>query len=226
MDDGSPADYAKKMVTSVARKDDHYVIEKAENEGFSTAVNVGIEMAQNSGQDTLLINSDIEFHEPGWLEAMEQSDGDVIGALLLYPSGRIQHAGVFYSMISRQFDHIFKHAPGDFALAQERRRCPVTAALQLIRKETIDQVGTYDESFRLGWEDVDFCQRVFEAGLECWYDPAVKAIHHESVFRGRSSPQILRWQKESWDRLITKHAGQGFSEFIPTMILDHEGAPA
>ena len=41
----------------------------------------------------------------------------------------------------------------------------MTAALQLIRWETLDQVGLYDEGYRLCFEDVDYCLRVFEAGL-------------------------------------------------------------
>ena len=37
----------------------------------------------------------------------------------------------------------------------------------------------------MGYEDVDYCLRVFQAGFPCVYEPAISAIHHESLFRSR-----------------------------------------
>ena len=63
--------------------------------------------------------------------------------------------------------------------------CPVTGAFQYIRPEVLEQVGLYDPGFRMGCEDVDYCLRVFQAGFACVYEPAIRAIHHESLFRSR-----------------------------------------
>ena len=88
--------------------------------------------------------------------------------------------------------HRFQYGPNDLPEALVPCRCPVTAALQLIRHETLETVGIYDEGYRMAFEDVDYCLRVFEAGLECIYEPSVRAFHREKFFRGRPSDTIQR----------------------------------
>ena len=63
---------------------------------FSALINRGA--ATSRGEVLLLLNDDVDAEAPGWLGplidvAAEPSAG-CVGALLLYPSGRIQHAGV------------------------------------------------------------------------------------------------------------------------------------
>lgn len=196
---------------------------KTSNSGFAETVNVGLEMALDEGRDAVLVNADIVFFEHGWLENMQRIDAYVVGAQLIYPSGLIQHAGVMYSVLHRHFEHIYRFAPANMPEAQVPRRCPVTAALQYIRHECLALVGTYDEGFRMGWEDLDLCIRVFEAGRDCMYEPTARAIHHESVFRGRKSSKLEAWTDESWRYLHDKHAGTDFSSYCPTMLLEGEG---
>jgi GT2 family glycosyltransferase len=96
----------------------------------------------------------------------------------------------------------------------------VTGALQFIRWETLDRVGVYDETFKMGWEDVDYCIRAWKAGLSCVYQPGIRAIHHESAFRGNAAPgsKLANWQAASWQRFVTKYARTNFAEFIPNLV--------
>jgi GT2 family glycosyltransferase len=192
---------------------------RVKNEGFSRTVNVGLRRARRMERDAVLVNADIEFINNGWLEALLGNPADVVGALLLYPNRLVQHAGIYYSVISRQFDHILKLAPMSLAQVSEPRICPVTGALQLIRWPTLKRVGIYDENFRMGYEDVDYCHIVFQAGLKCAYEPSAQAIHHEGMFRWRDpSEKVLGWMAESWAYLHRKHAGVSFAEYVPTLL--------
>lgn len=186
---------------------------RTENRGFSRAVNVGLVRAHAAGEDAVLVNSDIQFHRKGWLEAMDAVDAGIVGALLLYPHGVVQHAGIGYSPLMRAWSERLKYAPADLPAVHEPRDCPVTGALQLVRASTIDAIGFYDESFRLGWEDVDFCLRAWKVGIRCAYAPDAVAYHHESFSRGRRTERITRWTNESWERLQEKHKGTDFSGF-------------
>ena len=156
-------------------------VRKDENSGFAATVNVGLEVARASGADAVLVNADIEFTHAGWLDVMQARTDQlgrpaaVVGARLLFPNGLLQHAGVYVSRLGRGFQHRFLHGPGDLPEALVPCACPVTGALQLIRHETLVQVGLYDESFGLGFEDVDYCLRVFAAGEACIYEPAAVA---------------------------------------------------
>jgi GT2 family glycosyltransferase len=224
VDDGSPAHDLYDAVSKRWTSSDVEFVKKDTNEGFSRTVNVGLQRALDEGRDAVLINADITFHENDWLERMLEtenlhSDGlaGVAGALLIYPqNGLIQHGGVYFSLLTRQFWHRWQHAPQNLPEAQVPTLCPVTGALQLIRHETLETVGLYDEEFRLGWEDMDYCIRTFKAGIECVYNPLVRALHAESVFRGRPDPQKQRWQQESFARLVLKYQDQSFAGLVPS----------
>lgn len=225
VDDHSPLHDLVDDAESICSRLEFELVRQPSNEGFSRTVNVGLRRALQEGRDAILINADVEFMEAGWLRKMEAQpmrDGeglaDIVGGLLLYPSGLIQHAGIFFSLLHRSFDHRYKFAPGDLPEAQEAARCPVTGALQFIRYTALEQVGLYDENFRLGWEDVDYCIRVFQAGGECVYQPKIRAFHFESLFRGRPSKKMETWTKKSWHYFTQKHSQTSFAEWVPSLI--------
>lgn len=218
VDDASPAvELVDELEAATSRLE--FDLERMRtNEGFSRTVNVGLRRALECEQNAVLVNADIQFTEPGWLEKMEAEDAAVVGALLTYPNGLIQHGGVFFSLLHRCFDHIYKYAPGDLPEAQVPRDCPVTGALQFIRYECMEAIGLYDEGFRMGWEDVDYCIRAWQSGRVSRYQPTVKAIHHESLFRGRPSPKVADWQARSWLYFMEKHRTTSFAELVPSLI--------
>lgn len=225
VDDASPAAALVDQLAVVLPELGGELHRKAENSGFSATVNVGLRRALDWGQDAVLANADLEFTTAGWWEALrDRTDTEgrpaaVVGAFLSYPSGLVQHAGVSFSLLERKFVHRFRFGPGALPEANQPTRCPVTGALQLIRHTTLQQIGLYDESFRMGLEDVDYCLRVFDAGLECIYEPAARAVHAESMFRGRgrTTKRIAAWQEESTRRLWAKYPLADFSPWVPAL---------
>lgn len=224
VDDGSPLRAGVERIRDEAIPLGLRVFEAGTNSGFAAAVNVGLREALERRIDAVLVNADMEFFEP-WLDkALATTDSQgrpaaVVGGLLLYPNGLIQSAGTFCSFLNRFFDHRFRFGPGPLPEAQIPFVCPVTAALQLIRHECLDRVGLYDdENFRMGYEDVDYCLRVFETGLECVYNPAVRAIHHESMFRGQASDTLDEWHRTSMIRLMEKHEQTELERYVPVVM--------
>jgi GT2 family glycosyltransferase len=224
VDDGSPARSLLVPLAAAIEELGYELIAKEENEGFSRTVNVGLRRALETGRDVVLVNADIEFHEAGWLERMlvrtdtQGRPAAVVGARLLYPNGTIQHAGCFLSVRTRGFWHRCQFAPANLPEAMSPVRCPVTGALQLIRHQTLAQIGLYDEEFRMTYEDIDYCLRVFEAGLDCIYEPTVCAVHHESMFRGRKDAKIEEWESAALDRLGTKWAGTDLGQYTTAIL--------
>lgn len=230
VDDGSPTEDLKQGVKTMTERVGGEVVFKKENSGFSRTVNVGLRRALQEGRDAVLCNADIEFdHTKDWLDRMlaqKTSDGSelapIVGARLLYPDGRIQHAGIYFSLLTRSFGHIYAHGPGNLPEANRPRVCPVTGALQFIRLPTMEKLGLYDETFRMSFEDVDYCVRAWQAGLEAIYAPGVIATHHESAFRATPDPRskLARWQHESWLRFVEKWGSSNFAEFVPSLSID------
>jgi GT2 family glycosyltransferase len=223
VDDGSPERPLVEQLAVAVAELGYELIAKEENEGFSRTVNVGLRRALETGRDAVLVNADIEFHEAGWLDRMvartdtQGRPAAVVGARLLYPNGCIQHAGVFFAPRSRAFWHRCQYAPANLPEALFPVLCPVTGALQLIRHETLAAVGIYDGGYRMGYEDVDYCLRTFDAGLECIYEPAAWALHHESAIRGRLDRRLKEWQEQSRETLDALYADRDLTEFSPAL---------
>jgi hypothetical protein len=94
------------------------------------------------------------------LALAEQPDIGVVGAQLLYPDGKVQHAGMF--LAGRHGMHAFRFAQGDdpgyFGLAlTERNVIAVTGACMLSRREAYDQVGGFNEAHSVVNNDLDYC---------------------------------------------------------------------
>ena len=221
VDDGSPNpdlrdEFADWMLQTLP--DFHFIAK--ENTGFADTVNKGLRIARDENKDAVLVNSDIEFIRKDWFQKMDATDAEVVGARLLFPSGLIQHGGIYFSLLARRPEHIWRLAPGSLNLARQERICPVTGALQLIRYETIKEVGLYDDNFRMGYEDLDYCLRVFNSGRKCVYQPEAVAIHHEGMFRRREG-RAAQWFDESWNYFGEKWEGKDFTKFMPTLIGDN-----
>lgn len=227
VDDGSPDEDAREATRKLTEQADGTFIARPVNEGFSHTVNIGLRQALHEDRDAVLVNADVEFFTSTWLELMLKqttADGNghaaLVGALLLYPNFTIQHAGIYFSLLYREFDHIYRYGPHNLPEARDAKVCPVTGALQFIRHSCLSEIGVYDETFRMGFEDVDYCVRVWQAGLQCIYQPGIRAFHHESFFRGsrRQSDRVERWQQESWQRFKQKWGDLSFAEFVPSLI--------
>jgi GT2 family glycosyltransferase/glycosyltransferase involved in cell wall biosynthesis len=159
------------------------------NRGYSASVNSGLERAA-PGDDVVVLNNDVLAHRT-WLETLQhaayhQDAAGIVAPMLLYPDGRIQAAGAYRNLGAPEwFDHRYRfkspdHGPanvGDASLA-------VTGACMYIRRDALDAVGRFDESFPMAFEDVDYCLRAWEAGYEVRYEPAARLTHVESPTRG------------------------------------------
>jgi GT2 family glycosyltransferase len=223
VDDSSPEPWLVDVFESRYERYDFELIRRPENQGFSRTVNVGLERARNEGREAILMNADIVMRTPGWLGKCRKTTArpgvkaGLVGALLLYPNGLIQHAGLYFSRVGNVFEHRFRCAPANLPEALVKTVCPVTGAFQYIRPEVLEQVGIYDPAFRMGCEDVDYDLRVFQAGFECVYEPGIQAIHHESLFRARPNEKLMLWQATSFAYLRQKWAGVPIAQLAPEL---------
>ncbi|HEX6457220.1 MAG TPA: glycosyltransferase family 2 protein [Solirubrobacterales bacterium] len=176
------------------------------NMGFAAACNAGAAAAR--GEQLVFLNNDTE-PEPGWLEALlahaaEHPAAAVVGARLLYPTGAVQHAGVAFGQDGYPHN-LYAGFPADHSAVKKTRRLQaVTGACMLVRRESFERLGGFDEGYVNSMEDVDFCLRVGEAGGEVHYCPAATVIHLESASRGREDkfePSVARYRERWRDRV-------------------------
>ena len=143
------------------------------------------------GEYLLFLNDDIEIEQEDWLDALlehaQRPEVGVVGPQLVYPGGKVQHAGMFLGAgIGR---HAFRFAPGDepgyFGLALTQRNViAVTGACMLMRRSFFEAMHGFEEAHSVINNDVDFCLRAHQAGKLTVFTPHASLIHHELASRG------------------------------------------
>lgn len=167
---------------------------------FPLAINAGLLAA--AGDHVLLLNDDVEWRDhdgPARMAAhLRDPTVGVVGALLRYPSGPIQHAGMvlddahpLHAFVGWEPDATSRHG-GDVA----RDVVAVTGACLLARRAELLAVGGLSRQFPLSFNDTDLCLRIRRCGLRVVMEPDAVAVHHESASR---RPHIDPWE---WDRWI------------------------
>jgi GT2 family glycosyltransferase len=159
---------------------------------FNYAAMNNAAIRHTDGDLVLLLNNDVDGFSAGWLYQMVATmelDARIaaVGALLHYPDGAIQHAGV---ILTPKRPCIAAHAglPRDALGYQGRIRSlqefsAVTAAFMLMKRSAFEQVGGFDEVFPDDYNDIDLCLRLRQAGFQIVYNPQVQASHWESRSR-------------------------------------------
>ncbi len=159
-----------------------------ENLGFARGCNLGARAAR--GDLLLFLNNDT-LPQPGWLaplvrELRSDPGAGIAGAKLLYPNGRIQHAGIAFSRDSRIPYHVYPGFDSHWPAANHRRELrAVTGACLLVRRDAFEAAGGFDEGYRNGLEDIDLCLSVRARGGRIVYQPASVVVHLEEQTPGR-----------------------------------------
>lgn len=179
--------------------------QKDGNFNYSALINFGASQAQ--GDYLLLLNNDTEVIMPDWIEEMvgylQRPEVGVVGAKLYFRDHLTQHAG----MEVGPFDAVV-HVNQDFSSKREGYLAKavrpgnfssVTGACQMVLRSLFDELGGYDEALAVGFNDVDFCLRVQQAGYLVTFTPYAELYHYEFVSRGREVADPVkqaRWEKE------------------------------
>lgn len=185
--DNIPADLPewKQQVRSGADK----AVEIAEAFNWSRFNNRAAEQA--SGEYLLFLNDDVEIEREDWLDALlehaQRPEVGIVGAQLLYPDRKVQHAGIFLTTLGagrHSFRFLDADEPGYFGLALTQRNViAVTGACMLMRRDVFERLGGFDEAHEVVNNDVDCCLRAWQAGLSVVYTPYAQLIHHELASR-------------------------------------------
>jgi len=179
-----------------------------------------------------LLNNDVKAIDGGWLEEMlsriVEPDVGAVGALLVWPSGVVQHGGIVLGpdfMVAHAFlDRIDSDNGYGDLLRVAHESSAVTAACMLTRRDEFLAVGGMDEvRFPVNFNDVDLCLKLRRLGKRIVFTPHAKLVHLGSTSRG---PDIRAPHKERFERelqnLRTKWGAMLAADpyYNPTLSLD------
>ncbi len=198
------------------------------NLGFTGGNNLGIDQAR--GDYFFIVNNDTELNAM-LLELLLQPFGTdgrigvVCPKIFFFDQPRhVQYAGynamnmftgtatvVGYDQPdSEQYD-----VPGPTNFAH--------GCAMLVSKEVIDKVGRFAERFFLYYEELDWSQRILDAGFIIYYQPLATILHKESVSVGRNSPLRTYYLTRNRILYMRRHASwfqrYVFYTFFATLVL-------
>lgn len=163
----------------------------------------------------LFLNDDTSVIEPGWLEAMAElavrPDVGAVGAKLLYPDGRIQHAGVIMGIYDN-CGHAFKGLDGSTSHYFDfpdviRNVSAVTGACLMTRRDVFWKAGGFDEvQFAIAFNDIDLCLKIRNQGYQVLYTPHAVLYHHEAFSKTSRDlvphPDEVEAMRLKWENVI------------------------
>ena len=196
---------------------------------YSAVNNFAVKYAK--GDYYLFLSSNTEVINPDWIESLlefaQRPDVGAVGAKLLYPDDTIWHAGKILGL-GGVAGHAHRLLPADshgyhHRLSVSQNVSGVTAACMMIPKKVFEEVGGFDESYPLAYNDVDLCLRIREIGKLVVYTPHAKLYYYGSKKSDcEDTSQKLTRSKEEKKRLLAKWGDvikQGDPYYNPNLTL-------
>ncbi len=178
---------------AVTARDGVHVIYNDANVGFGAAVNQAIRASASMYVATL--NDDAE-PRPEWLASLvaaiaeRHEIGMCASQIRLLGEGRLDSAGMLVcgDGSSKQCGHLDVAGQESDRYARRRHALLPSGCAALYKREMLDEIGLFDESFFLYCEDTDLGLRARWAAWECVYAPDAVVEHRYSHSAGRASP--------------------------------------
>lgn len=190
VDNNSETPEAQQWLAGIATIDPHRIRVLSYPHPFNYSAINNMAAKEARGDFLVLLNNDTAIIDELWLDKLLnhglRPEVGVTGAKLLYPDGKIQHAGVIMGLRGPA-DHPFIGSENTRSgymnrLLVDQNYVVVTAACMLIRKSIYEQVGGLDEdNFTVSYNDVDLCLKVREAGYLTVWTPHAVVMHEGNV---------------------------------------------
>jgi len=199
------------------------VIARATNSGFGAANNEAMRVAK--GRFLLLLNSDA-FPEQNAVTALlafmrQNPRAGAVGPRLSNADGSLQvSCHPFPSPLFAWKENLWlTRGYSRWAHDQVRKVDFAIGACLLVRRETYERVGGFDETFFMYSEEADWQRRMRDAGWDRVFVPDARVTHLGGASGATEEARIRRHFFESLDHYERKHHGlAGFIAFRAAMI--------
>ena len=218
--DSGSTDGSRELVRE--RFPDVRLLELAENRGFGAANNEGMSIA--SGRYFLLANADAwpvgDAIESLVAFADASPRAGVVGPRLLNLDGTLQRSVRGFPTrwrIATEYFFLRKLAPRSRAVnsfygagfdhRSVREADFLMGAVLLLRREAVEEVGAFDESFFMFSEEVDLCYRMRKGGWSVVFYPDAEFVHVGGASTRLEWGRMYREQLRGHLRFLAKHEG-------------------
>jgi GT2 family glycosyltransferase/glycosyltransferase involved in cell wall biosynthesis len=204
------------------------VVELDRNHGFAGGVSRGV--AQADGEWIAVFNNDTTV-EPDAIAVMlaagrlSRRVGSV-AAQMRFADRRhlLNSAGLELDRLGVAADRLVGTPLAELRESQPYEVFGATGGAAIFRREMLDQVGGFDESFFAFFEDADLAWRAQAHGWRALYTPQAVVYHHHSATAQHGSPAKLYLVGRNRVRTLAKNASNGMLLLNAPWMLAYDAA--
>lgn len=169
---------------------------------WAEAINIGLEQTDKQN-DVILMDDDVFINKDTFKDFDKYIDkADIFGFRLLYPDGRIQHAGGFSD--GENIGHIGHGEISDSIVKEPFWVCHATTSLVYIKRNVLNALTNMATDIPgIQFEDVDFSFRAIKTGFKILQLPN-EAIHMESATK-KSMSRFNERCSEAFAEIKSRH---------------------
>lgn len=177
------------------------LIENNSNTGYAPACNQGMKSAK--GKYILLLGSDTVLKNNSLMSCIEylesHPDTGAAGCKLFYPDGRLQGnckkfpelKNAFFTYLSLDrlnydYDMLW------FGYDRTIRVDQIATTFLMIKFEILRTVNYFDERFKIMYNDVDLCKKIYAEGFNIIFIHTAEVIHHGSLSTKKADFSVRR----------------------------------
>ena len=219
--DGSP-DELEKLADSIK------LIKNKENKGYAPACNQGIEHAQGKyilllGNDTIILDGAFE----NCISFLDKNpDCGAVGCRLLNPDGTIQNnckkfpkfINGYYTYLSLdKLNHDYDMRWFNHEKTAEVEQ--ISTTYLMIRNELLKDMGGFNENYRILYNDVDLCKRIWLTGYKIYYLHTAEIIHYGNHSTGKAGFRERKIMYTDIYRYYRKNFGPKALMLVPVLVI-------
>jgi GT2 family glycosyltransferase len=203
-------------------------IKNNKNLGYAPAVNQGIRKA--TGKYVLLLGSDTVLKPYSLKRCIDYLDNDkktgAVGCKLVFPDGRPQGnckkfptlRNSFYTYLSldkmnHDYDMLWFNYDRTMKVDQ------IATTFLMIRGDILDKLNGFDEKYKILYNDVDLCKRIWKEGMEIHFIHDAEVIHHGSYSTKKAKYKVRRIMYDDIYRYYKSNFGNKTVLLLPVLKL-------
>ncbi len=165
------------------------IIENKTNVGYAPAANQGMKIAK--GKYVLLLGNDTELSDCSLVNCIsfldKNSQAGAVGAKLLFPDGRLQGnckkfptlKNAFYTYLS--LDRLNRdYDMASFKYEEQLIVDQIATTFLMIRNEILQKINFFDTQYKILYNDVNLCKKIYNEGYEIYFIPEAVVYHQGS----------------------------------------------
>lgn len=203
-------------------------IKNNKNLGYAPAVNQGIR--KSTGKYVLLLGSDTVLKPFSLKKCIDYLDQNfktgAVGCKLVFPDGRPQGnckkfptlRNSFYTYLSldkmnHDYDMLWFNYDKTMKVDQ------IATTFLMIRGDILNKLNGFDEKYKILYNDVDLCKRIWKEDMEIHFIHDAEVIHHGSYSTKKANYQVRRIMYDDIYRYYKSNFGNKTVFLLPVLKL-------